>query len=33
MKKIIFPEGEDERIISAAKILKEKEIAEPYFNK
>ncbi|HOK35629.1 MAG TPA: phosphate acyltransferase, partial [Candidatus Pacearchaeota archaeon] len=29
MKKIIFPEGEDERIISAAKILKEKEIAEP----
>jgi len=29
MKKIIFPEGEDERVISAAKILKKKKIAEP----
>lgn len=29
LKKIIFPEGEDERIIATAKILKEKEIAEP----
>ncbi|MGE4555110.1 MAG: phosphate acyltransferase [Candidatus Paceibacterota bacterium] len=29
MKKIIFPEGEDERIITAAKLLKEQKIAEP----
>jgi len=29
LKKIIFPEGEDERIIAAAKILKEKKIVEP----
>jgi len=29
LKKIIFPEGENERIIAAAKVLKEKKIAEP----
>ncbi|HPP65049.1 MAG TPA: phosphate acyltransferase, partial [Candidatus Paceibacterota bacterium] len=29
MKKIIFPEGEDERIISAAQLLKNQEIAKP----
>ena len=29
MKKIIFPEGEDERIIKAAEILKKEKIAEP----
>ncbi len=29
MKKIIFPEGKDERIVSAAKLLKEQGIAEP----
>ncbi|PIS39169.1 MAG: phosphate acetyltransferase [Candidatus Nealsonbacteria bacterium CG08_land_8_20_14_0_20_38_20] len=29
MKKIVFPEGEDERIIEAAKILKKEKIAEP----
>jgi len=29
LPKILFPEGEDERIIEAAKILKKEEIAEP----
>ena len=29
MKKIVFPEGEDERIIETAKILKKEKIAEP----
>lgn len=29
LPRVIFPEGEDERIIAAAKILKEKKIAQP----
>ena len=29
LPKILFPEGEDERIIEAAKILKGEKIAEP----
>jgi phosphate acetyltransferase len=29
LPKVIFPEGDDERIIAAAKILKEEEIAQP----